>query len=578
MMCNAKRVMMAVMAVILIYCSRMYTVILERDCIKEIQYRIEPIIKGASAELSVECSIALKELPDNNQDDEDTSLLLVTPFKEGPVDLMAGFKDMHILAGAASITIDKEQPFVRSLQGINSNVVRIQYKIIATVEDITHIDKNYLYYKPIITPNFFHTTGRGIFVYPVYLAQEKRGIQIPTTIEWHNIPRKWSLANSFGANTHKQTFLAQPEALAKGIYIGGNFTVTRFDCFGYPIYIAMQDTWTSLTPRKLADIIAPMIRSQRAFWNDFEYPHFIVTLLKIAPSGPWRNGDSATNGIKLFLPGDTQIDHRLIHLIGHELFHIWNGQTITFDDHAHQWFHQGLTDYYADQSALCAGILPYTDYINAYNKVLTEYYTSPAINMTEKEAQGLTWHNYAAQKLPYQQGYLVAHNWNAALKKASHNTVSLDDIMRELRIRTTEFHSKFSKQMLIDICKKYIPDIGDQIEQYITQGATIKPLPEVFGQLGKLVERDVEILDFGFDVDVSVESMIVTGVRPDGPAYKVGLRDGDIIKELLSRFPDSTRDPVRLAIEKADGVVKRVEYYPVAQKIIKIPHLDFIDA
>lgn len=96
------------------------------------------------------------------------------------------------------------------------------------------------------------------------------------------------------------------------------------------------------------------------------------------------------------------------------------------------WFTEGFTNYYANLTLLRAKLITVDEYIKRYNETLVAYYSSSARSATVKEVQEGFWKNHDIQLIPYQQGEIIAHNWNAKIKQESNNKKSLDDLMRAL--------------------------------------------------------------------------------------------------------------------------------------------------
>ena len=49
--------------------------------------------------------------------------------------------------------------------------------------------------------------------------------------------------------------------------------------------------------------------------------------------------------------------------------------------------------------------------------VLFNYYNSSAINIKNQDIKYSFWQNYDVNKIAYQRGYILAHNWNSKIKR-----------------------------------------------------------------------------------------------------------------------------------------------------------------
>jgi hypothetical protein len=65
----------------------------------------------------------------------------------------------------------------------------------------------------------------------------------------------------------------------------------------------------------------------------------------------------------------------------------------------------------------------------------------------------------------------------------------------------------------------------------------------------------------GFDLDASMAAGAITGVEPDGPAFKAGLRNGQRMSGRLSVYNNQPEKPAIVTVRASDGL-QAIEYYP----------------
>src|ERR1019366_2516018 len=93
-------------------------------------------------------------------------------------------------------------------------------------------------------------------------------------------------------------------------------------------------------------------------------------------------------------------------------------------------------------------------------------------------------------------------------------------------------------------------------------GAPIALPPDALGPCFRAATGEYTAFDPGFDLEATRASSDarVAGVRPDGPAARAGLKDGDVVDSMQARDGDATV-PVKLVVQRA-GAKVTVSYLP----------------
>jgi predicted metalloprotease with PDZ domain len=128
---------------------------------------------------------------------------------------------------------------------------------------------------------------------------------------------------------------------------------------------------------------------------------------------------------------------------------------------------------------------------------------------------------------------------------------------------------------ILETAERYLAlDSRVELKQIVSSGAQIAALDNALGPCAHASTEDLVSFDLGFDFDASAKANKVSGVRPDGPAFKAGLRDG---QELLgsSVYYNDAEKPAKFTIQTGNGAKTKVEYFPRG-KTVTVPqyHLD----
>jgi predicted metalloprotease with PDZ domain len=338
---------------------------------------------------------------------------------------------------------------------------------------------------PIIQEEtFFQFFGDSFFLMPKIDPYEK----IAITLEWKGIPADWTIANSFGIGEHQQQIFSSLSSLRLAVYIGGKIALLRSGDEDNAFYIAAQENY--LIPiERINHLLKAIILEQRRFWNDFDFPHFLILFLPIEREN-FIHGEAKLNAFIIYssdLVTATEKEWKgLAWALSHEHFHTWNPFKMlpafheNFEDLS--WFIEGFTDYYAGITAYRAHLLDLNDCIQETNHHLYLYYTSAVRNVTNEELQKKRWTNRSMQLLPYQRGYLLALLWDEKIRKASKGENSLDDVMKTLLYKTQTENHFFSALDIAEAAQNYLGGEAIlDIQAYVLEGATLTPPTALFG-------------------------------------------------------------------------------------------------
>jgi predicted metalloprotease with PDZ domain len=166
---------------------------------------------------------------------------------------------------------------------------------------------------------------------------------------------------------------------------------------------------------------------------------------------------------------------------------------------------------------------------------------------------------------------MIATNWNAEIVKASDGKYSLDNVMFDLERTSGGGKQELTPELISKTVQRYLGrDVSPDIARYVTDGETVSPLDGALGNDVVIETQKIPVFDAGFDLDELFRSRRITGVRPDGPAYAAGIRDGQQLAGGVSVYFGNTEKEIELKVKTDDGE-KLLKYLPVAAEPAMIP-------
>ncbi len=325
---------------------------------------------------------------------------------------------------------------------------------------------------------------------------------------------------------------------------------------------------------------------ERKFWGVKNKPYYFITLIPWhdqTPIAPLPNkpvgGVSQHNMFVMFRCAGCSFNAPVFDTLSHEYFHNWNSKKIFKGLQNSAWvktasFIEGFTNYYGMKFNLRLGIITPQYYIDQYNTLLNSYYHSGALGLTSSQFSKIDmWKDLALERYPYQQGEILAHNWNATILSSTHHHASLDTMMKQLINGKNPGKSNLTFEKMDHVYKNYTKtSIFPQIQSYINNGKVIVPNKNSLGSCVDLVYKNIAPYTPGLDVHNSKQSNIISGVQIDTQAYKAGLRNG---QKLLAIKHYSTKINDTMLLEVSDhGHAKVIHYQPYLSKLSQTPQFE----
>ncbi len=326
---------------------------------------------------------------------------------------------------------DTDKPEIKTVRYTPNTVVRIYYQFEETRDGEIEAEN---YYMAIVNKKYFHFYSDTFFILPAWDLNTECNIRIA----WNHMPSNWNLANSFGVNQKIQEVKIPLWKFRHAVFAGGDYRIYQRMIGQSPVYFAIRGQW-NFPEDQLCDFSTNIFNAERKFWNDYSSTFTVEIVLPMEEKDS-QIATSRTNALSLFLSPDKTLDYQLKQSIAREYFHNWLGDGITFADPQEliYWFKEGFASYYGRLLLLRARLISLDEYVNQFNQVLRQYFTSPVRYEKNERLVKEFWSDEDLNKLPFLRGDIFASNINCAIMKNSNGQKSLDDLMRDLykRCRT----------------------------------------------------------------------------------------------------------------------------------------------
>ncbi len=431
------------------------------------------------------------------------------------------------------------------------------------------------YYRPILEPGLLHLIGTNALPAPRHLeANQERTIRL----EWRGFAEAgWRTLSSFAPDGGDRTFIQALDGFRQALFLAGDLDVAERQVRGQEVAISVfgVDWETSLAD--FADLCARIVSMERAFFDDFEPPFYLISLIPVgepAPTVEHMGGTGLTSSFALFLPPGSKLEASpsdgmsIPWLLAHEMFHEWNGHTIRLaqPERLGYWFSEGFTDFYARRLLYRNGFLTPAEYVGSWNRRFAEYAGNPERNAPAARIDEAFWSDPNVGSLPYQRGDVVALFVDHAIARASGGRASLDDLMVELSRRARRGEDDFDVDRLLGAIAGFAGlEVAQDVRRVVVDGASLE-LPLDLGEPGlSLTPVEIRGFDLGFDFDATQSTRVVRGVVNGSAAEAAGLRDGMSVRGLSFFFG---RADVPVEMKVVEGAIERtISFLPQGRPV-----------
>ena len=378
------------------------------------------------------------------------------------------------------------------------------------------------FHRPILEPHLIQVIGNTGILRPRHLADAKRAI----TVRWKLMPG-WTAVSSYGDAPEVVTTATLDEFRDAVFLASDRLHLVQRAINGTRLDVAIVNDF-AFGDDVLVDLATRVVTAQRAFFAEPGPPYFLITAVPLGDQTGEYGGTGLTSSFAVFLSKRFADTQNLAWLLGHELFHSWNGRVIQPDppEELMYWFTEGFTNFYARRLLYRAGIVDLAGYVQQLDEELAQYYLSSVRDVANQEIREGFWKSHELERLPYQRGDVLALVLDRALVARGS---SLDALMKALVAEGHAGGTVGVDKLLARIAALTTPAIAAQLKATIVDGALLAVDPALLAPCLAGSTRSIGRFELGFDLAAAQATKRAAGVVPGSRAAAAGLHDGDPI-------------------------------------------------
>lgn len=396
-----------------------------------------------------------------------------------------------------------------------------------------------------IAGDFGQFLGTNVFLY------EERHLERPAEVRF-TLPAGWQVTTALkGSGTGPYTAPNYHE-LADAQTFVGKYSLDSVQVDGKSVRIAVWpvDAYTTAAQGNMRAAVEKIAKSENGLFGGPPYEHYTVFFNVIRE--PINFGGGLEHSASQFdiMPQGAFADALgnfgdfMVPLMSHEYFHLFNVKRIRpaemwpYDYHAEQytpllWWSEGVTDYYADLTNIRSRLWTTQQFLENAAQDMQQVETAPE-PWSEEDGSVATWIHEVfvnSSQLYYPKGALTGMLLDVAIRDATDNRKSLDDVTRALYTRFYQRRKGFTTADLLGLLREAgMPDVDGFYQRYIN-GREPLPYETVFAKAGIAVARQTQSSPFlGLNAQPGDSSkLVVQGVVPGSAAEAAGLEPGDVL-------------------------------------------------
>jgi predicted metalloprotease with PDZ domain len=239
---------------------------------------------------------------------------LVLPSSWGyAIRLTGAVVDLRAESSGAQI-VDTVDTSIKVLQGYVRGRARVSWYL---VKDWDGPLRESVRHRVHLDPNYIEVTSNAL-VHP----RLDQSAFVDCTFQWNVLPQ-WSIATSFGAGTQRQTYRGPWDTVQNALFVAGDFRIHKLKMGKGSLVIAIRGKWSVPDEQAISQIVN-IIRVERAFWKNQDFPYFLVTLVPFGQRQDGSGGVGFTNAFSLHTSPEGTFSAGLLSLLAHGVFHTWN--------------------------------------------------------------------------------------------------------------------------------------------------------------------------------------------------------------------------------------------------------------
>jgi predicted metalloprotease with PDZ domain len=269
--------------------------------------------------------------------------------------------------------------------------------------------------------------------------------------------------------------------------------------------------------------------------------------------------------------GQTELKD-LAFTLSHEMFHTFQprldaggGSNSALEN---AWFNEGLAVFYQREFLLRAGLIDSKAYLRDLNSHAGRYYSSALVNTPNSEVAAGFWRDTRIRTLPYDRGFLYFATVDEAVRAASGNARTLDDLVKEMRELQDSGHT-LTPADWANLLTRELGEAGVTAWRAMLAGGIPLPGSGAFGPCFRRTTRELRRYQLGFEPAALTENpRMVRGLIEGSGAQRAGLRDGDQILRPVPQDAIQADQQARLKLQvRRDGQDFELSYLPRGETV-----------
>ncbi|MDX2132269.1 MAG: PDZ domain-containing protein [Planctomycetota bacterium] len=514
----------------------------------------------------------------------DVHLPVWRPGRYGLLDLAAGVRTLNATdASGAELPVEKFEKASWRISAIPAGDVRVTYEIYANSlgERTRHADATHAY-----------LSGSAVFLYLHERRAEPAAVRI-------DLPGGWRIASGLetrdGALWAPNYDVLVDSPIEVGLHEHAARSVRGVE---FEVAVWGETAWTQrpsgINMARLLDDIEKMAHEQIELFGSFPASRYVF-FIHVAPGigGGTEHLNSTVCQARPETFDDEKTYTRFLGLLHHELFHTWNVKAFRPADLVpyeyqredytrHLWLAEGVTSYYDGLLPVRAGQVKPKAYLEHLGTTLRDEMERPGGKVQSLEDSSFdAWIKFFGRPSPdlpnstvsfYSRGEVIALALDLAIRRATSDARSLDDVMRTLYARFPDASRGYTVQDVLDAMRDAAGADMTAFYDAHVRGRELPDYAPLLAHVGLELHRKradtdpARVAYTGLRLRDEGAFALVTGVMQDGPAHAAGLIADDLVLALdgrrLKAADLDTRlrslaegTPVRLSIMRRDRLM-----------------------
>ena len=378
-------------------------------------------------------------------------------------------------------------------------------------------------------------------------------------------PSSWRIATGLECVPGNPRKLVAPnyDVLVDSPLEAGLHDLLEFEVNGKPHQIAIWGG-AKYDPVKLKNDFAKIIESQAGLFGDMPYRRYVF-LIHVGPDA--SGGTEHLNSTIIQAPRrsleNSEAYKTFLRTVSHEFFHTWNVKQfrpagIHPYDYLREnytdllWVAEGTTSYYADLTNVRVGLKEPNEYLENLSDAIHAMRNRPGTRVQSlAESSFDAWIKFS-RSMPddanftvsfYDVGALASLHMDMELRRRTKNSVSLDDLMREMYRRFPLSGNGYTTADMIALLETISESQwSDFFARYIS-GNDPYPFESALNIVGlelsmqpeRKTDPIVQSPYAGLNLTDRTGGAVVRSVSSEGPAYAAGVVAGDEIVAVNGR-------------------------------------------